>query len=346
MAGYRGGAMGRKWWRAALLTGALALLGCLGPAALPAVSSTAAASTRAPVYYLALGASKSVGVQPAVGHPHGEPTDRGYTNDVQAAERARWPDLRLVELGCPGVTTVGMAFGPSNCSYPEGTQLATAAAFLRRRRGRVRLLTIDAGFNDVVHCLHHRSAHAACLAYALDRLQAVLPPMLARLKAAAGPGVTMIGLQQEDPFAALARHGEPPAAQRFAARTVAVFEDLDARLDSIYSAAHVRVAHVASAFGLDTRSSGGAGTPADRQAGSAGRDAGPLDRVVVDRACAYTWMCAPAPLGPNLHPNTRGYRVIARAVIAALDRPSPAGRRGTDAAPAAAAALAAGAVTG
>jgi lysophospholipase L1-like esterase len=29
--------------------------------------------------------------------------------------------------------------------------------------------------------------------------------------------------------------------------------------------------------------------------------------------CEWTWICAPAPLGPNNHPNADGYRVIARA---------------------------------
>jgi hypothetical protein len=31
------------------------------------------------------------------------------------------------------------------------------------------------------------------------------------------------------------------------------------------------------------------------------------------RICQWTWMCAPAPLGPDIHANTTGYGVIARA---------------------------------
>jgi hypothetical protein len=36
----------------------------------------------------------------------------------------------------------------------------------------------------------------------------------------------------------------------------------------------------------------------------------PIDLAL---ACAYTWMCAPAPVGPNIHATALGYRVIAAA---------------------------------
>jgi hypothetical protein len=36
----------------------------------------------------------------------------------------------------------------------------------------------------------------------------------------------------------------------------------------------------------------------------------PLD---VERICQWTWMCTPPPLGPDIHANTTGYGVIARA---------------------------------
>jgi hypothetical protein len=34
--------------------------------------------------------------------------------------------------------------------------------------------------------------------------------------------------------------------------------------------------------------------------------------------CSLTWMCAPAPRGPNEHPNNAGYRVIARTFWRAI----------------------------
>jgi hypothetical protein len=33
----------------------------------------------------------------------------------------------------------------------------------------------------------------------------------------------------------------------------------------------------------------------------------------VERICKLTWMCVPRPMGPNIHANTTGYSVIAKA---------------------------------
>jgi hypothetical protein len=33
----------------------------------------------------------------------------------------------------------------------------------------------------------------------------------------------------------------------------------------------------------------------------------------VARICQLTWMCAPKPVGPNIHANASGYQVIAGA---------------------------------
>jgi len=41
----------------------------------------------------------------------------------------------------------------------------------------------------------------------------------------------------------------------------------------------------------------------------------PHDVVLI---CAYTWMCAPSPVGPNIHANQLGYSVIAAAFAAQI----------------------------
>jgi hypothetical protein len=38
----------------------------------------------------------------------------------------------------------------------------------------------------------------------------------------------------------------------------------------------------------------------------------------VVRICQWTWMCAPAPLGPDIHPNQAGYGVIAHTIAGVL----------------------------
>ena len=47
----------------------------------------------------------------------------------------------------------------------------------------------------------------------------------------------------------------------------------------------------------------------------------------VARICEWTWMCAPAPVGPNIHANAAGYQVIADAFEQAIGPPpSPPAR--------------------
>lgn len=41
----------------------------------------------------------------------------------------------------------------------------------------------------------------------------------------------------------------------------------------------------------------------------------------VANACSLTWMCQPAPLGPNIHPNDAGYTAIALAIGGVLKAP-------------------------
>lgn len=44
----------------------------------------------------------------------------------------------------------------------------------------------------------------------------------------------------------------------------------------------------------------------------------PLDVALV---CAWTWMCAAAPQGPNIHANAYGYVAIAATFFHAMPRP-------------------------
>ena len=41
----------------------------------------------------------------------------------------------------------------------------------------------------------------------------------------------------------------------------------------------------------------------------------PLNVALV---CQWTWMCAPPPVGPNIHAKAEGYGVIAGAFLAVL----------------------------
>ncbi len=43
----------------------------------------------------------------------------------------------------------------------------------------------------------------------------------------------------------------------------------------------------------------------------------------VARICQWTWMCAPPPVGPNIHANAAGYQVIAAAFQQVIGRLRP-----------------------
>ena len=257
-----------------------------------------AASVTGPARYLALGGSASVGVQPTTLAPRGAPTDGGYADDLVAMEGGRWPGLVLTRLGCPGETTSTMLSGRDRCHRGRSSQLAEAVEFLRTDPS-VRLVTVDLGFNDVRPCLRHRSVDTRCVAAGIDGLRRQLPVILSSLRSAAGPGVDIVGVGHYDPFLALA--GQGAAGRSFAAASLEVIEQLDAALASIYARFSIPMAGVLQAF--------------DAVRTGAAHDAVSAE---VSRTCLLTWMCARPPYGPNLHPNDRGYRLMASAIAAAL----------------------------
>jgi len=253
-------------------------------------------------YYLALGDSLSQGVQPnAVGVS--EPTRDGYPDQVYAVLRRSHSTLQLVKLGCPGETTSTMIHG-GICRYRAGSQLAAAVAFLRAHRGRVLLVTIDIGANDPEHCGAQPGLKQ--LASCIGQIPAAvtnLTTIMTRLKAAAGPGVRLAGMNYYLPALAEWRDGLPGQAIAWLAeKLAATYND---SLDRVYTTSGARVANVFGAF--DT---------ADFAAKKATPGAGDVPRNVA-LLCQWTWACAAPPRGPNQHANQAGYQVIARTFLQA-----------------------------
>jgi hypothetical protein len=85
-------------------------------------------------YYLALGDSLSVGVQPSAAGTD-VPTGQGYPDQLAALLRPAHPGLRLVKLGCSGETTATMingGYAPTgpghNWPPPRGSSATGTAA--------------------------------------------------------------------------------------------------------------------------------------------------------------------------------------------------------------------------
>jgi len=255
-------------------------------------------------YYLALGDSLSLGIQPNADGVSVE-TARGYPDQLYTALHRTRPGLRLVRLGCSGETTKTMLNG-GICQYPGGSQLAAATAFLRTHRGHVFLVTIDIGANDPQDCVQNKGIAliAACIT-AMPEAAVNLARILDTLRTAAGPGVRIAGMSYYLPELAVWREGIlGHALARTSEELAASYNDL---LTGVYARANDPVADVFGAFGTSDFGS----MEAVPGVGTVPRNLALL--------CKLTWQCAPAPRGPNEHANGAGYAVIANAFLRVLD---------------------------
>jgi lysophospholipase L1-like esterase len=306
--------MSRLPFAIAAAAGALALTAATAiPASAAVPAHHGSGGHRGPEYYLSLGDSLSVGVQPNA-QGVSLPTNQGYADQLYAMLRRDDRDLRLVKLGCPGETTTTLNDG-GICGYTgdhrysltadTGTQLAAALKFLRVHRGQVPLITIDIGANDLNKCiaLGSISAIAACVPPVLAVIQQNLAKTLAALRAA-DPRATIAGMNYYDPELASWLTGA--AGEAFAEESIPLATALNSTLTADYAQAHAVVADVFTAFRSNDLTD---------QVYLPGFGMVPENVALI---CAWTWECAPPPIGPNEHGNAAGYSVIASTFLAAL----------------------------
>jgi lysophospholipase L1-like esterase len=284
---------------------ALALAGVLAVVAVgcSAAPRSAHARHKPPVsYYLALGDSLAVGVQPDAAGTSVK-TRSGYADQLYATLRRGHPGLRLVKLGCPGETTHTMMKG-GLCAYSGGSQLAAAVSFLRAHRARVSLVTIDIGANDADGCVTRLSLGniASCLAKSVPQVTANLTKILTRLRQA-DPNGHIVAMSYYLPALAQWRNGL--AGQAVARVSEMAIAGYTALVNRVYQAHRVRVADVFGAFHT-----------ADFGPQVTVPGFGTLPRNVA-AICRWTWECAAPPRGPNVHANQAGYQVIAEAFLRA-----------------------------
>jgi lysophospholipase L1-like esterase len=253
-------------------------------------------------YDVSLGDSLSVGAQPNA-RGFDVPTNQGYANDLYAQlkrEEARnGRTLKLVELGCIGETSTTMIKG-GICTYRGAkSQLAAAENFLSAHRGHVAVVTLSIGANDVDQCVT-TTINLPCIEQGLLALEGNLPTITAGLRHAdPGTATTFAGLNFYDPFLADWLTGSQ--GQAAATESVELLGVLNTLMKDEYSPAGFHIADVADAFKV-TQFTPTVELPGFGQV--------PLN---VDLTCKLTWMCAPAPVGPDIHPNAAGYKLIARA---------------------------------
>jgi lysophospholipase L1-like esterase len=276
-------------------------------------SSAPAAGAGARHYYLSLGDSLAQGMQPnAAGLTLN--TNQGYADQLFAIEKRRVPGLTLVKLGCGGETTTSFLTGRGNeadalllgCNPAGGSQMRAAERFLRDhgRRGEVAFVTLDIGANDVDGCQVEGTIDTGCVIRGADRVAANLPVILRRLRRAALPGTPMAAMTLYDPFLALYL---TPGGGEEALASVHYARNVNEGLARFYRMAGFRVAHVDTAFRTYDTS---------RKMTLPGQSR--RVPLAVAEVCRLTWMCAPSPVGPNIHANAAGYGVIAHAFARAF----------------------------
>jgi lysophospholipase L1-like esterase len=281
---------------------ATAMLG----AAIIGTAGTAGAASKA-TYYVSLGDSAAAGYQPI-----GYATDtHGYADQLFDMVRSEFNQLRLVKLGCSGETTGSLISGIGNpfpCTYPSGSQLDEATKFLQTRPGQVKFITIDIGANDALAPCYDPGTGVldlACVQGEMPDIQANLAYIIEKLQAAA-PGVPIAGMSYWDFFLGYWVTG--PDGQTLAQTDEQAIEAMNAGLLSTYQNEGALVADVAGPDFFNT---------ADFTDTVVTKEWGEVP-VNVANDCAWTWFCAKPPHGPDVHPNTEGYGVIAAAFAAVL----------------------------
>jgi lysophospholipase L1-like esterase len=296
-----------------LLTGAALLLAALLPLAAP--GSALAKRAPAPRYYLALGDSLSTGFQPDQ-NGNGANTDLGYTNDLLATEARRIHGLRLVDVGCPGETTGSLLTGRGNttnarkfhCDRKGGSQLKAALAFLKahHRAGEVPLLTIDIGANDVDGCASVPTSElGACVTAGENAIKTNTPKILDALRRAAPRGTALVAMNLYDPVLAYYFSADP-TKKGLAEASTAFLRGVNDDIQNADTRSGFKTADVAAAFhSYDATTVSWQGQQIPRN---------------VAYVCAWTWACTTPPVGPNIHANDNGYRVIADTFATTIGR--------------------------
>ena len=294
-------------WRIGLIAAALIVSGC------DAVNEIANRGDADTYYYVSLGTSLSVGVQPnGTGIPL--PTDDGYADQLFDSIRPAFNtaetqdrELKHIRLGCPGETLDDFVNGGS-CPYLAGSQLAAAVEFLTDNAGKIHLVTIDMGANDF--------RDAGCVADTIDadcvndvsmQIATDLATVLTDLNDAAGPNTTIIGMNYYNPF--LSSWLDDVAGQTLAMESALAVASVMDVLDTTYGTAGIAVADVAAAFKSDEFAilvPSALPPPNDMLPQS------------VSNICDFTYMCDAAPRGPDIHANDAGYSLIADTIEAVL----------------------------
>jgi len=273
--------------------------------------AAAQAAKPAPERFLvALGDSYATGYQ-VVAPGVALNTRNGFANQVPRLARRRGYRFNLVNFGCAGETTATLLQRTAACGAPAvggpgyagSTQLAAAEAFLRSNRRKLGLITVSIGGNDVTACARAIDP-IGCVTGAVGQLRENVGAIAARLRAAAGRKVRIVGITYPDVI--LGQYVGVDANPDLARLSVVAFKHLiNPALAAAYASARARLVDVTAATG--------AYGSLEEQTLLAPYG---LIPVPVARVCRLTYYCE----FRDIHARTNGYELIAKLIVKTLPK--------------------------
>lgn len=242
------------------------------------------------LYYVSVGDSYASGYQPT-DKDHGHTTTNGFAYQLVPLAKAKGHDLTLVNFGCSGATTASVlqqqgckvdALGPDALSYDGRTQADAAVDFINQHKGKIGLITVSIGGNDVTQCADSDNA-VTCLTQAIPKLSANLTDLLTKLRTAAGKDAPIVGITYPDVYLA------SKDAQLATLSTLAFTSFINPALKKAYEGAGGTFVDVTHATGTDV---------------ATGKQ----------KVCDLTYFCQYG----DIHPHTDGYKLIADLIVATL----------------------------
>jgi lysophospholipase L1-like esterase len=275
-----------------------------------AVPATADAAKPKRQLYVSLGDSYATGFQPSI-IDEAAGTRNGFAYQVPGLARERGYRFKLVNFGCGGATTESLLERTKRCAGPgpggreyTGTQIAAAERFLRANRGRVGLVTVSIGGNDLTACARD-AAPVPCVATAVQAVRTNVTEIADRLREAAGKKVRIVGITYPDVL--LGEWVGPTPNQTLARLSLIAFRDLiNPALKQAYEGAGGKFVDV-------TAASGAYGSLEETTSKLAGYGTIPLP---VAKVCELTYYCEYR----DIHARTSGYRLIAELIVKTLPR--------------------------
>jgi lysophospholipase L1-like esterase len=287
------------------LAGLVAML--LLALALPAAANAKSSPKQ---YYVSLGDSYAVGWQHPALYDFG-PTKTGFDRQIPKLAKKKGYRYTEVNFGCGGATTTSIleqkgcpkqARALGGRAY-KTTQVAAAERFLRRHKGRVGLVTVSIGGNDVTACAREANP-VPCVATAAASITKNVKTLAKRLRKAGGKKFRLVGTTYPDVI--LGQWVRPPVNQDLAKLSAVAFKSLiNPALVKAYKAGKGKLVDVTKATGaygsLDQTTT---------------LDPYGTIPVPVAKVCSLTWYCQ---FG-DIHANSKGYKVIAQLVVKTLPK--------------------------